>query len=300
MTSPVRKSSVGGQIDLVSSLEARMPMTPPVSSNNVHAVAENHSDEFQPKLNSWEVEETQEKASETKPVVDHVEVIRSGPAGLNDDTGMSNYVQNPSSQQPDREIVDVPQTNTGDYFTPQLPSASQDVSPGLDDTPQPEETSISGSPGNHLIAWQNFSLQHQASPSFNTGNPRPTSVPTIQSKAFSRRREGPEYPNYPDQSFKALQHQQYPPPYRPVSPRPLRTRSSHLSQGSSSQVDPHSSSTDLPRIPSGAKSLGNTPAQSPGLFTTPFPANRQPSRNDDEMRSNTPMLHPTHHKPPKE
>ena len=277
-------------------------MTPPVSSDNVHAVAENNSDEFQPKLSSWETEQTRVKGNNImEPANDHIEIPKSEPAGLNDalpDMGLSNNVQNPSGHQPDREIVDSSPINIGDYFAPQFPSTSPDVSPGLKD--KSRESSNPASPDNPSIAWRNLSLQHQTGPSSNSGNPRPTSVPNFQSKVSSRRREGPEYPNYPDQSFKALQHQQYPPPYRPVSPRPLRTRSSHLSQGSSSQVDPHSSSPDLPRIPSGAKSLGNTPAQSPGLFTPAFPANRQPSRNDNEMRSNTPMLHPTHHKPPKE
>lgn len=121
---------------------------------------------------------------------------------------------------------------------------------------------------------------------------RPTSVPNLNTKSTSgrRRREGPDYPVYPDQSFAALHSQQHP---RPYQPRPLRTRSSHSSQNSSYSSISSRQSRDFP-MPSGAKTMGNTPAQSPGLFSPILPRGRP----DDVTR--TPTLHPSHLQTPTE
>lgn len=133
-------------------------------------------------------------------------------------------------------------------------------------------------------------------PTSNPQPPRPTSVPNLTHPTGRRRRDGPEYPNYPDQSFAALQSQRYPPPYQP---HPLRTRSSHPSQGSS-----YSSSTSRSRdgttMPPGAKTAGNTPAQSPGLFTPTISRSKIPGDESEESHYNTPLLHPTHLQAPKE
>lgn len=191
-------------------------------------------------------------------------------------------------------------SEVADFAAPLPVPSSANYSPSPRGTPT-KDSSTPASPDSHALLWNEFFTQHQASPPYNSyKNARPTSVPNFQTKPAPRRREGPEYPNYPDQSFKALQSQHYPQPYRPSSPHPLRTRSSHLSQSSSLSSSDNQSPSDLPHLPSGAKTVGNTPAQSPGLFSPMFPVKRQWPSESDDGRSGTPTLHPTHHKPPKE
>ena len=143
------------------------------------------------------------------------------------------------------------------------------------------------------ITWKESATQTVIGPS----NPksamtRPTSVPNLNTKSTSgrRRREGPDYPVYPDQSFAALHSQQHP---RPYQPHPLRTRSSHSSQNSSYSSISSRQSRDFP-MPSGSKTMGNTPAQSPGLFSPTLPR----GRSDEVTR--TPTLHPSHLQTPTE
>ena len=143
--------------------------------------------------------------------------------------------------------------------------------------------------------------QDAISPHPSLESTRPTSVPNGSSTSLSQRREAPEYPNYPDQSFRALQFQKYPPPYQPYQPHPLRTRSSHPSQSLSYSSIDGSAVKDLPQVISGAKTVGNTPAQSPGLFSPiPHPRKHTMTDSEDGHFSSTPMLHPTHLVAPKE
>ncbi len=122
--------------------------------------------------------------------------------------------------------------------------------------------------------------------------PRPTSVPIKPNEARSRNR-----PNYPNQSFAALQAQHIPPHY--PRPRPLRTRSSHPSQHQSYSADASRRSRELSSMPAVAKTAGNTPAQSPGLFSPTFSPNRSAEKQEDGQY-NTPLLHPSHMQAPKE
>ncbi|KAL8747062.1 MAG: hypothetical protein Q9190_001001 [Brigantiaea leucoxantha] len=136
-----------------------------------------------------------------------------------------------------------------------------------------------------------------------TSNPkptRPTSVPITSNTSSSarKRREGSEYPAYPNQSFAALQSQQYPAPYQP---HPLRTRNSNPSHNSSFSSIPSSrSSRDNMSMTSGAKTVGNTPAQSPGLFSPVYPTSRSQVDESEDSQTNTPLLHPAHLQTPKE
>ena len=175
------------------------------------------------------------------------------------------------------------------------PSSSNVSSTGLSGSTnsQLDTASTPVSPDSRASTWKDYTL------SFNAESNRPVSVPNFQSKPMSRRRDGPDYPNYPDQSFRALQSQHYPPPYRPGEPHHLRTRSSQPSQN-----PPFSSGDEIhglgyPPITSGAKTVGNTPAQSPGLFT-PTLTKKHWTGEADETRSGTPMLHPAHLQAPKE
>ena len=194
-----------------------------------------------------------------------------------------------------------------DYFTQK--GLQDSVAADISRTPSSSNvssTGVSGSTNSHLdtsstpvspdsraSTWKDY--MH----SFNPESNRPVSVPNFQSKPMSRRREGPDYPNYPDQSFKALQNQQYPPPYRPSEPHHLRTRSSQPIHNLSFSSSDEAPARGYPAVPSGAKTVGNTPAQSPGLFTPMLPK-RHWLTESEEARSNTSLLHPAHLQEPKE
>lgn len=206
----------------------------------------------------------------------------------------------------------------GSYFSPRIPehSVSSDNMAGLQTPPTPitelrewsesklahdsladgyQQTRVESNsplfeaPG---ITWKESAQQTVIGPStIRSPTTRPTSVPNlITETASKKRRDGPEYPVYPDQSFAALQAQQH---ARPCPPYPLRTRSSHPSQSYSSSSIPSSRSRDF-TTQSGAKTTSNTPAQSPGLFTPTFARGRA----DDPAK--TPTLHPSHLQTPTE
>ena len=194
-----------------------------------------------------------------------------------------------------------------DYFTHRVPQES--VVADISRTPSSSNVSLNGltsstnsqhdtsstpvSPDSRASVWKDYI------PSFNPESNRPVSVPNFQSKPLSRRRDGPDYPNYPDQSFRALQDQHYPPPYQSGEPHHLRTRSSQPYQNPSFSSSDETSARGYPPVPSGAKTVGNTPAQSPGLFA-PILSKKHWTGEPDETRSATPMLHPAHLQAPKE
>lgn len=187
------------------------------------------------------------------------------------------------------------QQDLGDADISRTPSSSNVSSAGLggSTTSQLDTTSTPVSPDSRASTWKEYTS------SFKPESNRPVSVPNFQSKPLSRRRDGPDYPNYPDQSFRALQNQHYPPPYQPGEPHHLRTRSSQPSQNLSFSSSDEISGCGYPPVPSGAKTVGNTPAQSPGLFT-PTLTKKHWTGDADESRSSTPMLHPAHLQAPKE
>lgn len=145
----------------------------------------------------------------------------------------------------------------------------------------------------HDSTWKNSATQTVVGPTiFKATSARPTSVPNFKSKSSSRgRREGPSYPNYPDQSFAALQSQYYPSTHQPQA---LRTRSSQSSHYTSYSSDSSIQPRELPTMQSGAKTVGNTPAQSPGLFSPLIPRSKPISQDSDESTHRTPALHPAH------
>lgn len=96
----------------------------------------------------------------------------------------------------------------------------------------------------------------------------------------------PDYPVYPDQSYASLQSQVHP----TWQPPHLRSRSSYPSQTDS-----------LPQIsPRVARTAGNTPVSSPGLFSMRSPRTTPSLGSDDDGWIGSPYLHPTHLQPPKE
>lgn len=154
-----------------------------------------------------------------------------------------------------------------------------------------EVVSESHSTAEHEPTWTDCATQTAIGPTtFKAGSARPTSVPNFKSQSGSRgRREGPAYPNYPDQSFAALQSQYYPPPYQP---HPLRTRSSQSSHNASYSSDSSAKARDFATMQSGAKTVGNTPAQSPSLFAPSVSRNRHAAQDSEDFAVRTPNLHP--------
>ncbi|KAI9767939.1 MAG: hypothetical protein M1835_006964, partial [Candelina submexicana] len=124
-----------------------------------------------------------------------------------------------------------------------------------------------------------------------TSTPSPGNTPSV----VKRRRD---FPVYPTQSFSVLQSQFYPPPHLP---RPLRTRSSHPSHHTSFSAC--ASPRPLPEhenmAPPASKTVGNTPASSPGLFSPPGSAPLERIVSDEGSYS-SPFLHFTHKQQPKE
>ncbi|KAI2788604.1 hypothetical protein POX_e06624 [Penicillium oxalicum] len=96
-----------------------------------------------------------------------------------------------------------------------------------------------------------------------------------------------EYPVYPDQSYASLQSQVHPtwglPPH-------LRSHSTHSTPAS---AEP------LPRFSRTARTAGNTPVSSPGLFSMRS-SRSTPLGSDEEGPLSSPYLHPSHLQPPKE
>ncbi len=308
---------VGEHSDKDVLVRGNRPMTPPpaIDPSCVDGVGSNYVtfrtydqalepphlegiDQLHAQKDSPAMEEDQMKT----PMLDHPPLVIDSLASK-----LSEPVQQDHQQQcQGNGEKDIVMSGHPDYFTQKVsqescvadisrtPSSSNVSSTGLTGSTNSQRDACSTpvSPDSRASAWKDYV------PSYNPESNRPVSVPNFQSKPLSRRRDGPDYPNYPDQSFKALQNQHYPPPYQPGEFHHLRTRSSHPSQNASFSSD-ETSARGYPQIPSGAKTVGNTPAQSPGLFT-PMVSKKHWTGESNEMRSGTPMLHPAHLQTPKE
>ncbi|EED23836.1 serine/threonine protein kinase, putative [Talaromyces stipitatus ATCC 10500] len=99
-----------------------------------------------------------------------------------------------------------------------------------------------------------------------------------------------DFPVYPDQSYAVLQSQIHPPPYQPF----LRGRSSYPSPTENIRPYDHAFTT------AGARTVGNTPVSTPGLFAGRSARTSPSVGSDDEGYTFSPYLHPTHLQPPKE
>jgi hypothetical protein len=284
-------------------------MSPPVSTENVHPLevgsvemeplSEDHNTEMRD-VNSMLSPDTEEHTPKSEPPQlahsNSSEAVR-GTAEQASQIGRVAVALRTGND--DYFAAKVPQDSNVTDFAPDpplstIPSSSQDRR----HSSRHEDTSTLDRQDHTETPWREFSTQTVIGPTFIPGSTRPTSVPNFQTS--TRRHEGLDYPTYPDQSFSALQRQVYPPPYSPTSPQPLRTRSSHPSQNYSVSSTDVQAIKEIPQTSSGAKTVGNTPAQSPGLFSPIFPTRRQWPGGSDDGRSNTPMLHPSHHKAPKE
>lgn len=295
-----------------------MSMMPPLStealqlnglgSNHItfrahdQAIGPPHLDGFDP-IHVGKDSPTMEEDQMKTPMLEHPPLVIESIASKLSDTPQSEDQQ----QYQGNGEEDITLSGHPDYFTRKIPqrsfaadisrtpSSSNVSSTGLSGytNSQNDTSSTPVSPESRASVWKDYM------PLFNPESNRPVSVPNFQSKSLSQRREGPDYPNYPDQSFKALQSQHYPPPYQPGESHHLRTRSTHPSQHQSFSSSDEIPARGYPQIPSGAKTVGNTPAQSPGLFT-PILSKKHWTGEPDETRSATPMLHPAHLQAPKE
>ena len=111
-------------------------------------------------------------------------------------------------------------------------------------------------------------------------------------------RDGPVYPN---QSYAALQFQQYPTPYAPPIQRARSSHPAHFSASSVSAIPSFGASNIHYRdiMDSAPRTAGNSPISSPGLFD---PSKRIPSgsREPTDGLYSSPWLHHTHRQAPKE
>ena len=128
---------------------------------------------------------------------------------------------------------------------------------------------------------------------------RPHSVDPYRTYTpVSKQGDGPHYPN---QSYAALQFQQYPPSHQPPAGR-THSHHHHFSSLSNSHIVTPGIQSEFYHNPAdsgGSKTVGNSPAASPGLYspsTPPFRNGRQP----DDGSYSSPYLHHTHRQAPKE
>ncbi|KAI4162614.1 MAG: hypothetical protein LQ342_003845 [Letrouitia transgressa] len=193
----------------------------------------------------------------------------------------------------------LPPSNIGDHSRTTSASTPASSTPGSIHG-LPNCTSAPHSPEVRHALWRHHTPPSTNAPTSNPKPARPNSVPSanISSSSTRKRREGSEYPNYPNQSFAAFQSQNY---ALSNQPHPLRTRNSNPSHNSSFSSIPSSRSSrdNIPLI-TGAKTVGNTPAQSPGLFSPVYPTSRNHPEESEGSQTNTPLLHPAHLQTPKE
>lgn len=125
-----------------------------------------------------------------------------------------------------------------------------------------------------------------------TGNPRPNSEPDFQTMSQSRRREAHGYTHHANLPFGApsnLSHNLQPLRAQAISPQ----QSYHYHRSNAS------SASDLGQMPSGAKTAGNTPAQSPAPFF-PSAVNKRWTGETEEGHYHAPLQQSVHLQAPKE
>ena len=308
MAASSKDGSIGEHASMQSPLTGRMSVIPPLSADMVRPNAKHAGDvdpvpeDQSPTIGPEDVQKVH--SSTTQDHMPNLDVPSPAPS-----TVPAAKQEVPPAQSKTEGAG--PSTPEGsDYFVPKTPESSNvtdfaqngvstSSAPSKDHSPvsQTHYSSIGTGPKENGSSWRDLSTETAINRSFAPGSTRPTSVPNFQ----SRRREGADYPTYPNQSFAALHNQIYPPIYSPSLQYTARTGSSNPPHNfSASSTDVQTVTKDNPHPNSGSKTVGNTPAQSPSLFTPPFANRTNWAGGSDDGRSNTPMLHPTHHKAPKE
>ncbi|KAJ4378431.1 hypothetical protein N0V86_006134 [Didymella sp. IMI 355093] len=117
--------------------------------------------------------------------------------------------------------------------------------------------------------------------------------------AVTQQRDGPVYPN---QSYAALQFQQYPTPYIPPIQRARSSHPAHFSANSVSSIPSFGASNVHYRdiMESAPRTAGNSPINSPGLFDPSRHMGTSGSKEPTDGLYSSPWLHHTHRQAPKE
>ncbi|KAF2709285.1 kinase-like protein [Pleomassaria siparia CBS 279.74] len=171
--------------------------------------------------------------------------------------------------------------------TPSLNSSTTSVNIAEPDTQLPSTPSIH--PGRPGVQRDLSSNSNNSVATLRASSVDPFHALTPPSRL---QRDGPHYPN---QSYAALHSQQH----------PLRTRSSHPAHFSSQSVS-EISTFGLPGehhrgpMDSGSRTVGNSPANSPGLFNASTPPLHHIESSDERNYSTAPWLHPLQRPAPKE
>jgi serine/threonine protein kinase len=184
------------------------------------------------------------------------------------------------------------------YFSPQplriISSSIPRSNPSTDSSP----TSSRNDPGHALHTPSPSLVEHADRPAY-LSNTSTASVATVRANSLDayqksqspHPRDGPQYPN---QSYAALQNQQYPAPHAPTILRAKSSHPNHHPGYSMSHISTFGLSGEHQRdiMDTGSRTVGNSPATSPGLFSTSGPPLRRSQPSDDSI--STPWLHYTH------
>ncbi|KAF2788108.1 kinase-like protein [Melanomma pulvis-pyrius CBS 109.77] len=221
----------------------------------------------------------------------------------------------PRSEVPATAAAGLQQTQSADagpgYFSPQPLRPYSSKLPTADPSPTPSLNASTTSV--HLVE---TNTQRPPSPSEHSDRPgvqrdlsstSTASVTTVRASSVDPfhaltppsklQRDGPHYPN---QSYAALQFQQHP----TYTSHPLRTRSSHPAHFSTQSVSHistfgHPSELHREMMESGSRTVGNSPASSPGLFSPATPPLRHTQLPED-INYSALWLHPSQRQAPKE
>ena len=155
---------------------------------------------------------------------------------------------------------------------------------------------LQDSPGQPLTTWKRTSPRTIKPPTSDPTTNRPPSVPNSFGSSVNRRRDSQDYSlRHPDQTFASLGPRQHPPP---PPTRLARTRSSHSPNWSVTSSSNESFTKDFGHNLSGARTVGNTPAQSPGLYSpspkSPILSSRKRAPDSDDGRPSSQILQASH------
>ncbi|KAG8527926.1 uncharacterized protein KY384_006842 [Bacidia gigantensis] len=153
---------------------------------------------------------------------------------------------------------------------------------------------LQDSPGHPLTIWKHPSPKSGRPPTSDPYTVRPVSVPNFPTATGTTQVEGQDNAvRYPDQTLASLGPRPQPPP---PPTRMGRTRSSHSPQWSHSSMRESPSKETVPNH-NGARTVGNTPAQSPGVQSPTVrspPASRIRAPDSDDGRPGSSVLHASH------
>jgi serine/threonine protein kinase len=174
----------------------------------------------------------------------------------------------------------IPRSNPSTHPSPTTSGGSLNVAPHT-------QSPASIEPVDRPVYQRDLSSESSAS----VATVRANSLDDFHASIRPALRDGPQYPN---QSYAALQTQQYPISHAPPIIRAKSSRPTHQSGFSVSHISTFGPPGDHHRdvMDTGSRTVGNSPASSPGLFNPSGPPLRRSQPSDDSI--STPWLHYTH------